>query len=271
MTDSYRGQKQKNDEDSDALVAPEEEDENVKDDVFISSSLPTQAIGKRRTTRKQRSGRSSSSQRQRWPPEWQDGEMGSKKALRTRTRNGIKFKRMTMTTTGMMDEKDGTDKHKSDNNNNKNKNNYDDVLLDYEEMWAVDQEAWLLNAKQVLRVGGKMVIIIGDSDASWIDTLESTKDAAALVGLELTAAATRNHLIIALYNKRDKIISSYRKGTRTEHAILLENLDPEFPSEAEVKRMRELHKEKRRLRSLAERNKNIQKGGLRSWLSGGGV
>jgi len=116
----------------------------------------------------------------------------------------------------------------------------------YEEKWFSDQESWLMQVKKLLRHGGRCAIVIGDSDAGWIDTLETTCEAALVVGFTIEASA-----------------SIHIGGeARTEHAILLQNLGQSKSNSEKVK-------EQRSKRLASRQNaKTKSKSGFKSWISG---
>eukprot|EP00471_Norrisiella_sphaerica_P005434 CAMPEP_0184482370 /NCGR_PEP_ID=MMETSP0113_2-20130426/3935_1 /TAXON_ID=91329 /ORGANISM="Norrisiella sphaerica, Strain BC52" /LENGTH=512 /DNA_ID=CAMNT_0026862063 /DNA_START=285 /DNA_END=1823 /DNA_ORIENTATION=- len=126
--------------------------------------------------------------------------------------------------------------------------------LAYAETWAHDHEAWLRGVKNILRIGGRCAVIIGDSDAGWIDTLESTEDAASLVGLTVKASAS-------IFGSP----SRQRKSPRTEHAILLENTMEGFPPENVVATRRAAQTAKRKAREEAASIRR-SKFSLRTWF-----
>ncbi|GAB5372128.1 hypothetical protein AAMO2058_001638900 [Amorphochlora amoebiformis] len=150
-----------------------------------------------------------------WPLEWREGELGARKTYRK-----------TASEEG------------------------------YEAQWITDQEAWMLaSVKKRLKVGGRCVVIIGDSDARWIDTLISTTEAAQVVGLSVEASASI-HLNPDEKNPR-----------RTEHAILLYHQSKEVPKadDEDVLAIRNAQKDRRNKRM--EFDKRRRSLGFKSWIS----
>lgn len=80
--------------------------------------------------------------------------------------------------------------------------------------WEADQRAWLTQARDNLRAGGRAALLIGDGEGG-LDALASTSAAAEDVGLIVLASAT----IVSTVESQAK----RQKGKRRpEHAVLLE-------------------------------------------------
>ena len=78
--------------------------------------------------------------------------------------------------------------------------------------WQQDQERWLAATRRHLQPGGRGAIVIGDGGG--IDTLDSTRRAAEVVGLRVVACASI---------RSDVPVEERLQGNRrTEHALLLE-------------------------------------------------
>ena len=86
--------------------------------------------------------------------------------------------------------------------------------------WQTDTIAWMSATTQVLRIGGRMVMLIGDN--AEIDVLKSVKDAAEHCGgidYQLVFIASAS---VKEENNERRPWGKQSRGYRTEHTILLE-------------------------------------------------